>query len=123
MKPTETLNLPGAGCAEMRGGGLHLFINPAPGLFAYSKYEGLNSQGTGGSSAATVLLGRVHRRTGPQVPGEISALEKCFAEDRHQIGYQGDCKLLESDPSPFSSFYPLSPMGRAVSKSGGSPGT
>ena len=123
MKPTETLNLPGAGCAEMRGGGLHPFVSPALGLFAYSNHEGLISAGKGGRSPTTVLLGRVHRRTGPQVPGEISAPEKCFAEDRHQIGYQGDCKLLESDPSPFSSFYPLSPLGREVSKSGGSPGT
>ena len=122
MKPTETLNLLGAGCAEMRGGGLRLFISPVPGLFAYSKYEAI-SEGTGGSGSATVLLGRERRRTGPVVPGQVSALEECFAEDRHQIGYQGDCKLLESDPSPFSSFYPLCPMGRVVSKSGGSPGT
>lgn len=123
MKPTETLNLPGAGCAEMRGGRLNPSVNPAPGFFVYSNHDKAISAGTGGSGSTTVLLGREHRRTGPQVPGEISAPEKCFAEDRHQIGYQGDCKLLGSDPSPFSSFYPLSPLGREVSKSGGSPGT
>ena len=86
MKPTETLNLPGAGCAEMRGGRLNPSVNPAPGSFVYSNHEGLNSAGTCRISSTTVLLGREHRRTGPQVPGEISAPEKCFAEDRHQIG-------------------------------------
>jgi hypothetical protein len=123
MNLTEPSNLPEAGCAEMRGGGFRPSVGPASGFFAYSKYEGLISQRAGGSSYPAFLMGGEHRGTGEEIPGQVSALEECAFQDRHQIGYLSKRKSLESDSSPFSSFYPLSPMGREVSKSGGSPGT
>ena len=79
--------LPAAENPEMGERSFRAFLISAVGLLLESQTnDPVNSQGTCRISEAARFVGGVHHGAGTPVSKEVCSAEKCFAEDRHQIG-------------------------------------